>query len=192
MYIQLPFLGGHLPRVQRHTQVSLGKSKPALSLTYFLQPPAFFFHPHTWNSRNACICWYSISSFLGLLQGGVPRRLNSASWLWPGPASSPLIIIHLASLLCFMQCCWPLPWTSPLTFLSWPLLFSSYHSSCLPCSFNLFFPTVINGDLRGLGQGHTILPLPILSYSFAKQSHPLLARMLSSDRLFAAPWTVVC
>lgn len=45
MYIQLPFLGGHLPRVQRHTQVSLGKSKPALSLTYFLWPPAFFFHP---------------------------------------------------------------------------------------------------------------------------------------------------
>ena len=43
MYIQLSFLGGHLPRVQRHTQVSLGKSKPALSLTHFLQAHLSFF-----------------------------------------------------------------------------------------------------------------------------------------------------
>lgn len=70
---------------------------------------------------------------------------------WLSPQDQLLIIsFHSSSSTASLlhPRCGPLPWTPlPLTSLSYPLLFSSYHSSYLPCSL-ILFSTVIKWKPR--------------------------------------------
>lgn len=150
------FLWSTLPVVQNHSGFSCWKTKTkTLPEPHTLpQCPAFSSHPLP----------------------GIPEVFASLPPLSPLPCGLPCHDLlpfptmsfkpHLTSSLHSALLTTP-PQTYPLDFPVLPTAYSSYHSD-LFCSLSLFFSKVINGALRGSGQGRL---LPLCSCSTQHQSN---------------------